>query len=123
MTKPWTLDGLAHAGPEHVDPTFAAGFDRKQGYPDPAVDLAVLRAHDIDQASTVVDLGAGTGQFALAAAPYVGYVVAVDISRPGAEQHDHPGIRGAQILPLGEGGLTTYPDLRASPADRDRYRM
>jgi len=80
MTKPWMLDELAHAGPEHLDPAFVAGFDRKQGYPDPAEDLAELRKHGIGRASTVVDLGAGTGQFALAAAPEVARVVAVDVS-------------------------------------------
>jgi ubiquinone/menaquinone biosynthesis C-methylase UbiE len=80
MTKPWMLDELAHAGPEHLDPAFVAGFDRKQGYPDPAEDLAALREHGIDDAATVVDLGAGTGRFALAAAPHVHRVVAVDVS-------------------------------------------
>ena len=30
------IDELAHAGPEHLDPAFVAGYDRKQGYPDPA---------------------------------------------------------------------------------------
>jgi ubiquinone/menaquinone biosynthesis C-methylase UbiE len=80
MTEPWMLDELAHAGPEHLDPGFAAGFDRKQGYPSPAEDLAVLAGHGIGPASTVVDLGAGTGQFALAAARCVRQVVAVDIS-------------------------------------------
>jgi ubiquinone/menaquinone biosynthesis C-methylase UbiE len=74
------LDELAHAGPEHLDPAFVAGFDRKQGYPDPAEDLAVLREHGIGQAATVVDLGTGTGRFALAAAPLVRRVVAVDVS-------------------------------------------
>jgi ubiquinone/menaquinone biosynthesis C-methylase UbiE len=80
MTRAWMLDELAHAGPEHLDPEFVAGFDRKQGYPDPAEDLAVLRAHGIGQAATVVDLGTGTGRFALAAAPLVRRVVAVDVS-------------------------------------------
>jgi SAM-dependent methyltransferase len=74
------LDELAHAGPEHLDPAFVAGFDRKQGYPDPAEDLAVLREHGIGHAATVVDLGTGTGRFALAAAPLVRRVVAVDVS-------------------------------------------
>jgi ubiquinone/menaquinone biosynthesis C-methylase UbiE len=74
------LDELAHAGPEHLDPAFVAGFDRKQGYPDPAEDLAVLREHGIGQDATVVDLGTGTGQFALAAAPLVRRMVAVDVS-------------------------------------------
>jgi ubiquinone/menaquinone biosynthesis C-methylase UbiE len=80
MARPWMIDELAHAGPEHLDPGFVAGYDRKQGYPDPAEDLAVLRDHGIGRASTVVDLGAGTGQFALAVAPEVSRVVAVDVS-------------------------------------------
>jgi len=74
------IDELAHAGPEHLDAAFVAGFDRKQGYPDPAADLAVFRAHGVGGASTVVDLGAGTGRLTLAAAPHVGRVVAVDVS-------------------------------------------
>jgi SAM-dependent methyltransferase len=80
MTRPWMIDELAHAGSEHLDPGFVAGFDRKQGYPDPAGDLAVLHEHGIGRASTVVDLGAGTGRFALAAAAEVSRVVAVDVS-------------------------------------------
>jgi ubiquinone/menaquinone biosynthesis C-methylase UbiE len=80
MTKPWMLDELGHAGPEHLDPDFVAGYERKQGYPDPAEDLAVLAAHGLDATSTVVDLGAGTGRFALAAARRFAQVTAVDIS-------------------------------------------
>ena len=74
------LDELAHAGREHLDPAFVAGFDRKQGYPDPAEDLAVLHEHGIGPDATVVDLGTGTGRFALAAAPLVRRVVAADVS-------------------------------------------
>lgn len=80
MTKQWMIDELAHAGPEHLDPGLVAGFDRKQGYPDPAADLAVLHEHGIGRDSTVIDLAAGTGQFALAASRQVGRVIAVDIS-------------------------------------------
>ena len=80
MTKARMIDELAHAGPEHLDAAFVAGFDRKQGYPDPAADLAAFREHGVGGASTVVDLGAGTGRLALAAAPHVARVVAVDIS-------------------------------------------
>jgi ubiquinone/menaquinone biosynthesis C-methylase UbiE len=42
--------------------------------------MALLRAHGIDRANTPVDLGAGTGRLALAAAQHVNRVVAVDIS-------------------------------------------
>jgi hypothetical protein len=36
------LDELAHAGNEHLDPEFVAGYDRKQGHPDPEEDLAAF---------------------------------------------------------------------------------
>ena len=80
MAKVWMLDELAHAGPEHLDPACVAGYERKQGYPDPAEDLAVLTAHGLGATSTVVDLGAGTGRFSLGAARRFGQVIAVDIS-------------------------------------------
>jgi len=57
-----------------------AGYDRKQGYPDPAEDLAIFEAHGLDGSSSVVDLGAGSGQFALAAARRFGHATAVDVS-------------------------------------------
>jgi SAM-dependent methyltransferase len=80
VAKSWMLDELAHAGPEHLDPAFVAGYDRKQGYPDPAADLAALEAQGLDAASVVVDIGAGAGQFAIAAGRRFGHVTAVDIS-------------------------------------------
>jgi ubiquinone/menaquinone biosynthesis C-methylase UbiE len=80
MAEPWMLDELAHAGPEHLDQAFVAGFDRKQGYPDFSDDVDILRASGLGPAGTVVDFGAGTGRFALAAAPHVARVVAVDVS-------------------------------------------
>ncbi len=79
MAHEWFLDELAHAGPEHLDPAFVAGYNRKQGT-DPVDDVAVLRRHGIDETSTVVDLGAGTGAFTLAAAGHVRRVIAVDVS-------------------------------------------
>jgi SAM-dependent methyltransferase len=78
--KPWLLDELAHSGAEHLDEAFIAGFDRKQGYPDPGADLAAFAAHGLGGRSVVVDLGAGTGQFAIPAARRFGRVIAVDVS-------------------------------------------
>ena len=80
MAESWMIDELAHAGPEHLDPAFIEGYDRKQGYPDPAQDLAAFAAQGLDANSVVVDLGAGTGQFALAAARRFGAVTAADVS-------------------------------------------
>jgi ubiquinone/menaquinone biosynthesis C-methylase UbiE len=74
------LDETAHAGPEHLDADFVAGFDRKQGHPDPAGDLAVFTARGLGPGSVLADLGAGTGRFALAAARRFAHVTAVDVS-------------------------------------------
>ena len=75
----WILDEVARSGDEHLDPEYAEGYDRKSGT-DTADDLALLRELGLDARSTLVDLGAGTGTFAVAAAPYCGRVVAVDVS-------------------------------------------
>src|SRR2546422_9846154 len=80
MAKPCMIDELAHAGAEHFDPGFVSGYDEKQGHPDPAQDLSAFATHGLTGTSTIVDLGAGTGQFALAASQRFGHVTAVDIS-------------------------------------------
>jgi SAM-dependent methyltransferase len=91
MPPPWMLDELAHAGLEHLDPEFVAGYERKAGYvgddrsdrrdgTSPDEDVDVLRAHGLQRTSTLVDLGAGTGRFAVAAAAHCRRVIAVDIS-------------------------------------------
>jgi SAM-dependent methyltransferase len=77
--RTWWLDERAHAGPEHLDPDYVAGYERKAGF-DPAPDVELLRATGLDATSVVVDLGAGTGAFAFAAAGVAGRVVAVDVS-------------------------------------------
>jgi SAM-dependent methyltransferase len=75
----WWLDELAHAGAEHLDPEYVTGYERKAGF-DPADDLDALRGHGFGSDSTVVDLGAGTGTFAIAVARRCRHVIAVDVS-------------------------------------------
>jgi SAM-dependent methyltransferase len=110
----WMLDELAHAGPEHLDEKFIAGFDRKQGYPDPAADIAAFTALGLDGTSTVVDLGAGTGQFAIPAGRRFGRVIAVDVStamlaalraKAGDKANATPGGAGLECV---RGGFLSY---------------
>jgi ubiquinone/menaquinone biosynthesis C-methylase UbiE len=78
-TPAWYLDELTHAGPEHLNPAYVPGYDAKAGT-EPTEDLAVLRGLGLNATHTLVDLGAGTGTFALAADPWCRRVVAVDVS-------------------------------------------
>ena len=80
MAETWFLDELAHAGPEHLDASFIEGYDRKQGHPDPSPDIAEFQRQGLDHRSTVLDLAAGTGQFARAAVGAFRRVIAVDVS-------------------------------------------
>lgn len=78
-TPSWYPDELANAGPEHLDDTYVSGYDRKAG-PEWTDDLALLRTLGLDADRTLIDLGAGTGMLAVAAAPLCKRVVAVDVS-------------------------------------------
>jgi SAM-dependent methyltransferase len=73
------FDETAHAGAEHLDPAYVAGYDLKTGF-DVAADIELLRAHGLGPETTLVDLGAGTGLLAAAAAAHARRVVAVDPS-------------------------------------------
>jgi ubiquinone/menaquinone biosynthesis C-methylase UbiE len=75
----WIPDELAYAGRENRDPVHAARYDQKMDA-EAKRELAELLRLGIGKESTVVDLGAGTGQFALEAASAVKRVVAVDVS-------------------------------------------
>jgi SAM-dependent methyltransferase len=72
-------DELALAGAEHLDPAYVAVYERKAQF-DPTDDLVELRSHGLGFSSTLIDFGAGTGAFALAAASHCRRVIAVDVS-------------------------------------------
>ncbi len=77
----WWLDELAHAGQEHLDSRYVAGYERKAGY-DPSEDIEILRRHGLNGDSTILDLGAGTGRFTVEVAAHCRQVIAVDVSPP-----------------------------------------
>lgn len=79
MKYSWTLNEVASAGRENLDPAHASEYDRKENA-NAAAELELLQRLGLSETSKVVDLGAGTGQFTLAAAPVAARVVAVDVS-------------------------------------------
>jgi ubiquinone/menaquinone biosynthesis C-methylase UbiE len=66
-------------GRENLDGVHVSRYDEKEDA-DAATEVGVLRSAGLRRGSTVVDLGAGTGQFALAAAEVFQRVIAVDPS-------------------------------------------
>ena len=109
------LDELAHAGQEHLDDAYVAGYEAKSHY-DPAPDVDVLREHGLDRHSTVVDLGAGTGVFAIAVAPHCGRVIAVDVSPAMVDVlHRHVAASGLDNIEVVHGGYLTYEHGGAAP--------
>jgi FkbM family methyltransferase len=115
MSDALWIDELALAGPEHLDPSYVERYDRKARI-DPDADLAELRdlvgAH-----ATLVDVGAGTGTFAVAAARLFARVVAVDVSpamvaaaRRKVKEH------GADNVEVVEAGFLSYRHTNV-PAD------
>jgi SAM-dependent methyltransferase len=75
----WVPDELATAGRENLDPAHVARYDDKENA-GAAAEVALLFDRGLPERATVVDLGAGTGQFTLEIAPRTGRVVAVDVS-------------------------------------------
>jgi ubiquinone/menaquinone biosynthesis C-methylase UbiE len=79
-SRVWNLiDEIGLAGPEHLDAAYVAAYDRKAAY-DASEDVSLLHGVGLEPGSTLVDLGAGTGTLALAAAASCARVVAVDVS-------------------------------------------
>jgi ubiquinone/menaquinone biosynthesis C-methylase UbiE len=75
----WRLDEVASAGRENLDAKHVALYDEKEDG-GAAAEVELLQGLGLDARSTVIDLGAGTGQFALAVAERCRRVVAVDVS-------------------------------------------
>jgi ubiquinone/menaquinone biosynthesis C-methylase UbiE len=79
ITAGWMLDETANAGRENLDADHVARYDRKEDA-GASAEVDLLRSLGMGRESVVVDLGAGTGQFALAAAPFCARVIAADVS-------------------------------------------
>ena len=124
IDKPgWQLDELASVGRENVDEIHVSRYDEKEDA-DAAGEVRLLRSLGVLDGATVVDLGAGTGQFALLAAEVCARVVAVDpspvmLGRLRAKASDR-----TPSLEIVEGGFLTYEHSGESPAVvYSRYAM
>lgn len=75
------FDEFGHGGAEFLDPDFIATYQQKSGF-DPLPDLVLLEQHGVSDTSLLIDIGCGTGEFAIAAASVCPKVLAVDVSIP-----------------------------------------
>jgi SAM-dependent methyltransferase len=75
----WLLDELASAGRENLDSDHVGRYDAKEDA-DAVAEVALLTGLGLGRDCVVVDIGTGTGQFAIEAARVGARVVAVDVS-------------------------------------------
>jgi SAM-dependent methyltransferase len=112
----WWPDERGLAGAEHLDPAYVAAYEAKAGF-DPGADVDILRSFGLGSTSSVVDLGTGTGAFALAVAPLCQRVVAVDISPAMTDALEERVVaRRARNIEIVRAGFLTY-EHTGDPAD------
>jgi predicted RNA methylase len=95
------FDERIHAGSEHLDPEYVRAYDAKTRL-DVEAQIQLLLKHGLQADSTLVDLGAGTGLVAAAAAAHCRRVVAVD---PSPAMVEAARTRGLEAV---EAGFLTY---------------
>jgi SAM-dependent methyltransferase len=112
----WMLDERASGGRENFDPVHVSGYDAKEAW-DAASEVGLLQALGLNAGSTVLDLGAGTGQFTLAVAPVCSRVIAVDVSAPMLDRlRSSVAAAGLDNVEIVEAGFISYEHERA-PVD------
>jgi FkbM family methyltransferase len=113
----WWLDERAHAGREHFDERHARRYDDKMDAEAAEEICALEEAGVLGRDCSVVDIGAGSGQFALAAAEACKRVVAVDVSPVMlARLVENRDLRAASNVEAVEAGFLTYRHT-GDPAD------
>ncbi len=104
----WLLDELASAGRENLDAGHVARYDTKEDA-DASNELLLCRELGLGRESVLVDVGAGTGQFAIAAARACARVIAVDVSAIMLERlRAKADAAGLSNLDVVQAGFLTY---------------
>jgi ubiquinone/menaquinone biosynthesis C-methylase UbiE len=105
---------LTGIGRENLDRLHVSRYDEKEDA-DAVGEVRLLRSAGLGEGSTVVDLGAGTGQFALAAAEVCRRVVAVDPSPVMLDLLRAKSRERSSPLEIVEGGFLTYEHAGEPP--------
>ena len=108
MSHAWLFDERNAAGPEHLDAEQVAAYDAKAQF-DPEPELALLKALGLAQTSRLMDMGGGTGTFALQAAKECQEVILIDPSpamlEAAAQKVQASGVRNLTLI---EGGFLSF---------------
>jgi ubiquinone/menaquinone biosynthesis C-methylase UbiE len=112
----WLLEETASAGRENLDAAHVARYDAKEDA-GAGEEVSLCQALGLRSGSTVIDIGAGTGQFAIAAAPVCARVIAVDVSGVMLERL-RAKLAGARLtnVELAHAGFLSY-EHRGEPVD------
>ena len=110
----WQLDEMSSIGRENLDAAHVERYDDKEDA-DAAAEVRLLRSLGVEAGATVVDLGAGTGQFALAAASAGHRVIAVDPSPVMLGRLRDKSRRQSATLEVVPAGFLTYEHEGAPP--------
>jgi putative AdoMet-dependent methyltransferase len=119
VTPKWFYNEMKHSGVDYTDTAHVQAYDaRHQRFRDyQKASAAIIEKLGIGPEHTVIDMGAGTGAFALCAAPKCKYIYAVDVSQPMlAYSRQKAEQMGWQNITFCHGGFLTY-EHHAEPAD------
>jgi putative AdoMet-dependent methyltransferase len=114
----WQFDELKHLTIEYTDPAEVQTFDvRRLGVNVQEQDEDIINRLGLGRGHTVLDMGAGTGAFALTAAKYCAKVHAVDLSSAMLDcARQKAAQAGATNIEFHQAGCLTY-EHQAGPVD------
>ena len=121
--RAWMLDEQRTIGRENVDPAHVSLYDEKEDA-GAAGEVRFLQSAGMTPDATVVDLGSGTGQFALAVAPVCRRVIAVEPSAVMRERLARKVEASGVSVEVADAGFLTYTH-EGKPADAaySRYAL
>jgi len=120
MSKPnWQYDEMKHCGVDYSDPELVGVYDANhqkfRNYEKAAE--GIIKELSINKKHTVIDMGSGTGAFALYAAKYCKLIHAVDVSKAMIDYASQKAKNmGVENVIFHHGGFLTY-EHQEDPVD------